>query len=122
MGRSRLRTLVADAGEPRNARAAHMHGVLSRDGMSPAAILAAGRRELATYGVDVRDGWVTGAARDGSDGFLVSLADATRVRARRLVVTDRTRRRVAARGPGSGGGPSAGRMKRCAGAAPRRAV
>jgi len=37
--------------------------------------------------VDVRDGQVTGAARDGSDGFLVSLADATRVRARRLVVT-----------------------------------
>ncbi|GGY11525.1 hypothetical protein GCM10010299_14620 [Streptomyces tanashiensis] len=87
MGRSRLRTLVADAGEPRNARAAHMHGVLSRDGMSPAAYRAAGRRELATYGVDVRDGRVTGAARDGSDGFLVSLADATRVRARRLVVT-----------------------------------
>ncbi|MER7540243.1 NAD(P)/FAD-dependent oxidoreductase [Streptomyces sp. NPDC097704] len=86
MGRSRLRTLVVDAGEPRNAPAAHMQGVLSRDGMSPADYLAAGRRELAAYGVGVRDGRVTGAARDGA-GFLVSLADGTRVRARRLVVT-----------------------------------
>ncbi|MFF8376135.1 NAD(P)/FAD-dependent oxidoreductase [Streptomyces sp. NPDC015661] len=86
MGRSRLRTLVVDAGEPRNAPAAHMHGVLSRDGMSPADYLAAGRRELATYGVGVRDGRVTGATPDG-DGFLASLADGTRVRARRLVVT-----------------------------------
>ncbi|MFF5287576.1 NAD(P)/FAD-dependent oxidoreductase [Streptomyces sp. NPDC013171] len=86
MGRSRLRTLVVDAGEPRNAPAAHMQGVLSRDGMSPADYLATGRRELAAYGVGVRDGRVTGAARDG-DGFLVSLADGTRVRARRLVVT-----------------------------------
>ncbi|WP_225798867.1 NAD(P)/FAD-dependent oxidoreductase [Streptomyces sp. NK15101] len=87
MGRSRLRVLVVDAGEPRNAPAAHMHGVLSRDGASPADYLAAGRRELAAYGVVVRDGRVSGAARDGDDGFRVSLADGTRVRARRLVVT-----------------------------------
>ncbi|MER5206064.1 NAD(P)/FAD-dependent oxidoreductase [Streptomyces sp. NPDC002825] len=86
MGRSRLRTLVVDAGEPRNAPAAHMHGVLSRDGMNPAEYLASGRRELAVYGVEVRDGVVTGAAADG-DGFLVALADGTRVGARRLVVT-----------------------------------
>ncbi|MFC9595382.1 NAD(P)/FAD-dependent oxidoreductase [Streptomyces sp. NPDC056944] len=86
LGRSRLRTLVVDAGEPRNAPAAHMHGVLSRDGTSPADYLAAGRRELAAYGVDVRDGRVTGAARDG-DGFAVVLADGTSLSARRLVVT-----------------------------------
>ncbi|WP_426367577.1 NAD(P)/FAD-dependent oxidoreductase [Streptomyces sp. E-08] len=86
LGRSRLRTLVVDAGEPRNAPAAHMHGVLSRDGTSPADYLAAGRRELAAYGVDVRDGRVTGAARDG-EGFAVTLADGTSLSARRLVVT-----------------------------------
>ncbi|MER7951550.1 NAD(P)/FAD-dependent oxidoreductase [Streptomyces sp. NPDC096079] len=85
MGRSRLRTLVVDAGEPRNAPAAHMHGVLSRDGTSPADYLAAGRRELAAYGVDVRAGRVAGAAPDG-DGLLLSLADGTGVAARRLVV------------------------------------
>ncbi|MGW4703882.1 NAD(P)/FAD-dependent oxidoreductase [Streptomyces sp. NPDC004285] len=86
LGRSRLRTLVVDAGEPRNAPAAHMHGVLSRDGTSPADYLAAGRREVAAYGVEVRDGRVTGAAREG-DGFVVTLADGTSASARRLVVT-----------------------------------
>ncbi|MFE2556278.1 NAD(P)/FAD-dependent oxidoreductase [Streptomyces sp. NPDC059352] len=87
LGRSRRRTLVVDAGAPRNAPAAHMHGVLSRDGVSPAEYLEAGRRELAAYGVEWRAGRVTGAAPDGRDGFTVSLADGAAVRARRLVVT-----------------------------------
>ncbi|MGW6414673.1 NAD(P)/FAD-dependent oxidoreductase [Streptomyces sp. NPDC055055] len=87
LGRARRRTLVVDAGEPRNAPTAHMQGVLSRDGMSPADYLAAGRREIARYGVEWRAGRVTGAAPDGRDGFTVSLADGTEVGARRLVVT-----------------------------------
>ncbi|QES18259.1 thioredoxin reductase [Streptomyces venezuelae] len=87
LGRSRRRTLVVDAGEPRNAPARHMHGVLSRDGESPAAYLAAGRREIAAYGVEWRAGRVTGAEPDGRGGFTVSLADGTAVGARRLVVT-----------------------------------
>lgn len=87
LGRSRRRTLVVDAGEPRNAPAAHMHGVLSRDGMSPAAYLEAGRCEIAEYGVEWRTGRVTGATPDGQDGFTVALADGTAVGARRLVVT-----------------------------------
>ncbi len=85
LGRSRRRTLVVDAGEPRNAPSAHMQGYLSRDGMSPADFLAAGRRELAAYGVEVRSGEVTGAAPDG-DGFALALADGTALTARRLVV------------------------------------
>ncbi|WP_432062437.1 NAD(P)/FAD-dependent oxidoreductase [Streptomyces sp. S1] len=87
LGRSRRRTLVVDAGEPRNAATSHMQGVLSRDGMSPAAYLAAGREEIAAYGVEWRAGRVTGAAPDGRDGFTVTLADGTEVGARRLVVT-----------------------------------
>ncbi|MFF4172138.1 NAD(P)/FAD-dependent oxidoreductase [Streptomyces sp. NPDC001744] len=87
LGRSRRRTLVVDAGEPRNAPTAHMRGVLSRDGMSPAAYLAAGREEIAAYGVEWRSGRVTDAEPDGRDGFTVSLADGTAVGARRLVVT-----------------------------------
>ncbi|NML50633.1 NAD(P)/FAD-dependent oxidoreductase [Streptomyces sp. R302] len=85
LGRSRRRTLVVDAGEPRNAPSAHMQGYLSRDGMSPAEFLAAGRRELGAYGVEVRPGEVTGAVRDG-DGFALTLADGTALSARRLVV------------------------------------
>ncbi|WP_017241851.1 NAD(P)/FAD-dependent oxidoreductase [Streptomyces sp. SS] len=87
LGRSRRRTLVVDAGEPRNAPAAHMQGVLSRDGTSPAEFLAAGRAEIAAYGVEWRTGRVTGATADGRDGFTVELADGTAVAARRLVIT-----------------------------------
>ncbi len=43
LGRARRRVAVIDAGTPRNAPAAHMKGFLSRDGMPPADLLAAGR-------------------------------------------------------------------------------
>jgi len=62
-----------------------MQGYLSRDGMSPAEFLAAGRRELQEYGVEVRPGEVTEAAADG-EGFVLGLADGTSLTARRLVV------------------------------------
>ncbi|MGW0120574.1 NAD(P)/FAD-dependent oxidoreductase [Streptomyces sp. NPDC003327] len=86
LGRSRRRTLVIDAGEPRNPPSSHMQGYLSRDGMTPAEFLAAGRREVEAYGVGLRSGEVTGAAREG-DGFVLTLADGGTVAARRLVVT-----------------------------------
>ncbi|NEB11510.1 NAD(P)/FAD-dependent oxidoreductase [Streptomyces coelicoflavus] len=85
LGRSRLRTLVVDAGEPRNAPSAHMQGYLTRDGMSPAEFLALGREEIARYGVElVRD-----RAVDVSRGedFAVELAGGDTVHARRLIVT-----------------------------------
>ena len=46
LGRARRRVAVVDAGAPRNAPAAHMQGFLSRDGMPPAELLAAGRAEV----------------------------------------------------------------------------
>ncbi|MGW1752051.1 NAD(P)/FAD-dependent oxidoreductase [Streptomyces sp. NPDC002092] len=84
LGRARRRTLVVDAGEPRNAPAAHMQGYLSRDGMPPAEFLAIGREEIARYGVElVRD-----RAVDVTRGeeFAVALASGRTVRARRLVI------------------------------------
>lgn len=36
LSRARRRVLVVDAGAPRNAPAAHMHGYLCRDGIPPA--------------------------------------------------------------------------------------
>ncbi|MEU3935790.1 NAD(P)/FAD-dependent oxidoreductase [Streptomyces sp. NPDC029044] len=84
LGRARHRTLVIDAGEPRNAPAAHMQGYLSRDGMPPAEFLAAGREEVARYGVElVRDRVVE--VEKGED-FTVVSAGGRSVRARRLVV------------------------------------
>ncbi len=86
LGRSRRRTLVVDASEPRNTPAAHMQGYLTRDGMSPAEFLALGREEIARYGVDlVRDRAVDVTKGEG-DGFAVALADGETVHARRIVV------------------------------------
>ncbi|TWP44044.1 NAD(P)/FAD-dependent oxidoreductase [Lentzea tibetensis] len=85
LGRARREVLVVDAGEPRNAPAAHMQGFLSRDGMPPADLLAEGRRELAGYGVEVATGRVSSVTRD-DDGFVVTFGERT-VRARRLLVT-----------------------------------
>ncbi|MEU9150441.1 NAD(P)/FAD-dependent oxidoreductase [Streptomyces sp. NPDC048417] len=84
LGRARRRTLVVDAGEPRNAPAAHMQGFLSRDGMPPAEFLAVGREEIARYGVELVRDRAVDASRDGD--FRVSLASGRRVRARQLVV------------------------------------
>ena len=57
--RSRRTVVVVDAGEPRNAPAAGVHGFLSRDGMPPGELLAHGRAEVKHYGGDVRTGLVT---------------------------------------------------------------
>ncbi|MFF1718423.1 NAD(P)/FAD-dependent oxidoreductase [Streptomyces sviceus] len=82
LGRARRRTLVVDAGEPRNAPAAHMQGFLTRDGMPPAEFLAIGREEIKEYGVELVRDRVT----DIAPGFAVTLAGGRVVRARRLVV------------------------------------
>ncbi|MFH9012227.1 NAD(P)/FAD-dependent oxidoreductase [Streptomyces sp. NPDC017943] len=84
LGRARIRTLVVDAGEPRNAPAAHMQGYLSRDGMPPAEFLAAGRAEVTGYGVELVRDRVVEVGRD--EDFTVVLANGRSVRARRLVV------------------------------------
>ena len=82
LGRARRRVAVVDAGEPRNAPAAHMHGFLSRDGMPPAELLAAGRAEVAGYGVEVIDDRVVGV----DPGFSVRLASGGVLSARRVLV------------------------------------
>ncbi|WP_156725158.1 NAD(P)/FAD-dependent oxidoreductase [Streptomyces apocyni] len=90
LGRARRSVLVVDAGEPRNAPAAHMYGVLSRDGMPPGAFLAEGRREVRAYGGEVVQGRVTAVRPDGETGsqgeFEVTLDDGRSVHARRIVV------------------------------------
>ena len=83
LGRARRRVVVVDAGSPRNAPAAHMQGFLSRDGMPPGELLAAGRAELATYGVEVVADTVVGV----ESGFAVRLRSGTTLQARRLLVT-----------------------------------
>lgn len=86
LGRSRRSVLVIDAGEPRNAPAAHMHNYLGREGARPAELLAAGRDEVRRYGAEVRGGRVSSASRTGRGGFALGLEDGTSVSARRLVL------------------------------------
>jgi thioredoxin reductase len=82
LGRARRRVAVVDAGAPRNAPAAHMHGFLSRDGMPPAELLAAARAELQGYEVDIVEDQVV----EITSGFTVGLADGRSLTARRVLL------------------------------------
>ena len=82
LGRARRRVAVIDAGAPRNASAAHMQGFLSRDGMPPADLLAAGRAEVTAYGVHLIRDHVAGI----DPGFLVRLAGDRVLNARRIMI------------------------------------
>ena len=84
--RSRRRVLVVDAGHPRNAPAAGVHNLLTRDGLPPLELLALGREEVRRYGGEVREGCAVAAAPvDG--GFEVRLDGGDRLVTRRLLVT-----------------------------------
>src|SRR4051794_4190055 len=87
LSRARRRVLVIDAGRPRNAPAAHMHGFLSRDGTPPSELLRSGRVEVRRYGGGGRSGTVSPLGPEDGSGFGVVLADGQRVSARRLLVT-----------------------------------
>ncbi|MGH3244495.1 MAG: NAD(P)/FAD-dependent oxidoreductase [Spirillospora sp.] len=82
LGRARRKVAVIDAGEPRNAPAAHMHGYLSRDGASPAALLEIGRAEIAKYGVEL----VQGRVERIDHGYFVRMVGGPVLRARRVLV------------------------------------
>jgi thioredoxin reductase len=82
LARARRRVAVVDAGDPRNAPAAHMHGFLSRDGMAPAQLLEVGRAEVAGYGGEL----VADRVERIEVGFTVHLAGGRALRARRVLV------------------------------------
>jgi thioredoxin reductase len=86
LARSRRSVLVIDAGAPRNAPAAGVHGLLARDGTPPATLLADGRAEVRRYGGEVVTGEVMTVRKD-AEVFVVAMADGRSVRARRLLVT-----------------------------------
>lgn len=86
LSRARRSVLVIDSGEPRNAPSDGVHVYLGREGTPPAELMADGRAEIRRYGAQLRTGRVVSAERDGT-GFRLTLADASVVRARRLLVT-----------------------------------
>ncbi|MFJ6678502.1 NAD(P)/FAD-dependent oxidoreductase [Microbacterium sp. NPDC091382] len=85
LGRARRRVLVIDAGSPRNRFAAHMHGVLGHDGLSPAELLRVGRAEAEAYGVEFLD--TTVASIDDAGDHLTVAYDGGTLAARGAVLT-----------------------------------
>jgi thioredoxin reductase/SAM-dependent methyltransferase len=85
LARSRRSVVVIDAGEPRNAPADGVHGLLGRDGMRPLALLASGREEARGYGARiVEDEVVEVSGEEG--GFSVNLRGGDTLRGRRLLL------------------------------------
>ncbi|WP_449065798.1 NAD(P)/FAD-dependent oxidoreductase, partial [Planomonospora algeriensis] len=79
--------LVVDSGSPRNAPAEGVHTYLGHEGLPPAELLAAGRREVAGYGGEIAEGTAVTAERLVDGGFRVVLEDGSSVAADRLLVT-----------------------------------
>ncbi|WP_232284060.1 NAD(P)/FAD-dependent oxidoreductase [Saccharomonospora glauca] len=86
LARARRSVVVVDSGEPRNAPAEGVHGLLGREGVSPTDLLARGGEEVRRYGGQVVNDEVTAVERDDT-GFTVTLAEGPSLRARRLLVT-----------------------------------
>ncbi|UKA75829.1 NAD(P)/FAD-dependent oxidoreductase [Arthrobacter sp. FW306-07-I] len=85
LARALRSVVVIDAGEQRNLGAESVHGFLSREGMSPRDLLAAGREELARYGGAMTSGFVRQASR-GEDQFILAMNDGSTRTARRLLI------------------------------------
>jgi thioredoxin reductase/SAM-dependent methyltransferase len=85
LGRQRRSVIVIEAGEPRNAPAAHMHSYLGHEGIPPAEFAAIARAEVRSYGVEVVAGRALGVSRVDHDRFRVALTDGHTVIARRVL-------------------------------------
>jgi thioredoxin reductase len=85
LARARRRVTVLDAGQPRNAPADGVHGLLALDGLGPLELLARGRDEVSRYGGEIVSGEVTGVAST-ADGFAVTLGNGEVLPCRRLLI------------------------------------
>lgn len=83
--RQQRSVIVIDAGAPRNAPAAHMHGYLGHDGAAPSDLTEAGRAEVRRYGGEVLDGRVVDVERV-ERGFRATLTGGHAIVARRMLL------------------------------------
>jgi len=86
LGRCRRTVLLIDDGAPRNRASRASHGLFTRDGAAPGALLRRGRADLRLYPtVRLRTG--TAVALSGTRGaFRVACADGESVTARRILL------------------------------------
>lgn len=94
LGRCRRRVLVLDDEDPRNARAHHMHGFLSREGISPWELRRIARAQLEPFDVELRRERATDA-RCIEVGFAITTARGI-VTGRKLVLATGMRDEVPA--------------------------
>jgi thioredoxin reductase len=85
LGRQRRSVIVVDAGDPRNAPAAHMHGYLGSDGRPPSELSARGREEVRSYGGEVLAGRAIDVTRGTDDRFRIVLVGGHTIVARRVL-------------------------------------
>jgi thioredoxin reductase len=86
LGRCRRTVLVCDAGEPRNARSAGLHGYLTRDGIEPGEFLRLANDEIRRYPtIDFHRGQVVEARRN-SRGFTIICDGGLQLSARKLLL------------------------------------
>jgi len=86
LGRARRRTLLIDAGRPRNAVSASVNGFLSRDGVDPAELRRIARDQLAKYDtVEIRVDEVRHVVPTDAE-YALSLGTGGTVTARRLLL------------------------------------
>jgi thioredoxin reductase len=86
LGRARRRTLLVDAGRPRNAVSASVNGFLSRDGIDPAELRRIAHEQLTQYDtVEILSGAVSEATMVEME-YALLLADGQRHTARRLLL------------------------------------
>src|SRR3954447_3936502 len=85
LGRARKRVLVVDEARPANAVSQGVGGLLGHDRVKPADLRDSGRRQLEEHDVELRHCAVKDVERI-RDGFLVTPADGSPVRAHALVL------------------------------------
>ncbi len=86
LGRCHRTVLLCDAGHQRNLRSHAIHGLLGREGRSPAAFLDEARAELTRYrSVSVRDTLVEGIT-PSAEGFEFVCRDGTAGRAAKVLL------------------------------------
>lgn len=86
LGRCRRRVLVIDDGRPRNYAARAAHGLLTRDGASPATLLRHARGDLRTYpSISLLAGTVV-TLSGGRGAFRIACSDGTMITARRVLL------------------------------------
>jgi thioredoxin reductase/SAM-dependent methyltransferase len=86
LSRQRRSVIVVDSGEPRNAPAAHMHGLLGFDGQAPSELITAGRRDVRSYGGEICAGQALDVTRTTDGRFRVHLTGGHTIAARRVLL------------------------------------